>query len=221
METASPAVRFTGSTLQERPHICAFFNGPDETYRVLLPFIKEGLEEGQKTLHTINPRYREEHIHRLSLAGIDVGARRDSGQLEIYDWTDTHLRGGRFDPEWALAFWDKARSDSASKGFPIMRFFTQMDWVLETDMSLNELLEYEAKANRSWIRNQRPLHPVICVYDLRKFRGDVVVDVMRTHPLIIIGGVLHENPFFVPPEELLLELRNRGSNLPVSSLAAV
>ncbi|HUL13036.1 MAG TPA: MEDS domain-containing protein [Methylococcaceae bacterium] len=39
-----------------------------------------------------------------------------------------------------------------------------------------------------------------------KFRGDVVVDVMRTHPLVIIGGIIQENPFFVPPDEFLREL---------------
>jgi hypothetical protein len=32
---------------------------------------------------------------------------------------------------------------------------------------------------------------------------------MRTHPMIIIGGILQENPFFVPPDEFLQELRGR------------
>ena len=35
------------------------------------------------------------------------------------------------------------------------------------------------------------------------------MDIMRTHPMIIIAGTLHENPFFVPPDEFLLELRER------------
>jgi len=34
------------------------------------------------------------------------------------------------------------------------------------------------------------------------------MDIMRTHPMVIIGGTLQENPFFVPPEEFLLELRS-------------
>jgi hypothetical protein len=32
---------------------------------------------------------------------------------------------------------------------------------------------------------------------------------MRTHPMIIIGGLLQENAFFVPPDEFLRELRQR------------
>jgi hypothetical protein len=37
----------------------------------------------------------------------------------------------------------------------------------------------------------------------------VIVDIMRTHPMFIIGGVLQENPFFVRPDEFLRELRER------------
>ena len=32
---------------------------------------------------------------------------------------------------------------------------------------------------------------------------------MRTYPMIIISGILQENPFFVPPDEFLRELRER------------
>src|SRR5258706_243057 len=53
--------------------------------------------------------------------------------------------------------------------------------------------------------------PVICTYDLSKFPASLVMDIMRTHPVVIIGGILQENPFFVPPDQFLLELRERRS----------
>ncbi len=219
MNRNTASIPFAGSTLRDRAHICAFFNSSDEAYRVLLPFVKEGLELGEKALHTIDPRRREEHIHRLSSAGIDVDAGINKEQIEILDWTDSHLRAGRFDQEWTLAFWGNVADEAKKKGFPLVRFVSQMEWVLETDLDMNELLEYEAKANDAWLRQEGPVNPAICVYDLRKFRGDIVVDVMRTHPLVIIGGVLQENPFFVPPDEFLRELRGRRDN-PTSSSAA-
>jgi hypothetical protein len=37
------------------------------------------------------------------------------------------------------------------------------------------------------------------------------MDILRTHPMVILGGVLQKNPFFVPPAEFLLELRERGA----------
>ena len=51
--------------------------------------------------------------------------------------------------------------------------------------------------------------PVVCNYDSSKFGASVALDIMRTHPLVIIGGLLRENPFFVPPEQFLDEMRQR------------
>jgi MEDS: MEthanogen/methylotroph, DcmR Sensory domain len=76
------------------------------------------------------------------------------------------------------------------------------------------LLEYEAKANEVPFTD-----PVVCRYDLRRFRGDVVVEVMRTHPMVIIGEILQENPFFVPPDRFLRELRARRSGSTLSAPA--
>jgi hypothetical protein len=51
----------------------------------------------------------------------------------------------------------------------------------------------------------------VCTYDLSKFAASVTMDILRTHPLVIIGGVLQENPFFVPPDQFLHEIRERRS----------
>ncbi len=202
--------RVQGSTLSDRAHICAFFNTPQDAYRVLLSFSKEGLERGEKAVHTVDPRRRDEHIRGLASAGIDVTAVHKNGQFELLDWTDTHLRGGQFDQHKTLALFEKVVKDPKEKGFPRIRFVTQMEWVLETELDLDDFWEYEAKANDVWLRQDSPVNPVICTYDLRRFRGDIVVDVMRTHPLIIIGGILQENPLFVPPDKFLGQLRERG-----------
>jgi hypothetical protein len=62
--------------------------------------------------------------------------------------------------------------------------------------------------NDVWSRHE---DAVICVYDLAKFGGDTVIDIMRTHPMVIIGGILLSNPFYVPPEVFLREFRERQS----------
>jgi MEDS: MEthanogen/methylotroph, DcmR Sensory domain len=67
-------------------------------------------------------------------------------------------------------------------------------------------VEFESRVNDVWRRHD---DAVICVYDLAKFGGETVVDIMRTHPMIIIGGILQQNPFFVPPGQFLRELRDR------------
>ena len=44
-----------------------------------------------------------------------------------------------------------------------------------------------------------------------------MIDIMRTHPMVIIGGILQQNPFFVPPEEFLREVRERRARRTASS----
>lgn len=36
------------------------------------------------------------------------------------------------------------------------------------------------------------------------------MDILRTHPMAIIGGILQENPLYVPPDEFLKEMRRRS-----------
>ena len=205
-------IRLAGSILGYRAHVCAFFSSAEDAYRVLLPFIREGLECGEKAVHTVDPRRREEHMQRLASAGVDVAAVQKNDQLELRDWSNTHLNGGQFNPHKTLALFEEVVKDAKTKNFSLIRFVTQMEWALETDLDLNELLEYEARANEVWMRHEGPVNPVICTYDLTKFRGDVVVDIMRTHPLVIIGGVLQENPFFVPPDEFIEQLRDKRAS---------
>jgi hypothetical protein len=75
---------------------------------------------------------------------------------------------------------------------------------------VGNLLEYESRVNYVLAKYH---DPVICTYDLSKFSASMAIDVMRTHPMVIIGGVPKENPFFVPPNQFLLELRERRTGL--------
>jgi len=78
---------------------------------------------------------------------------------------------------------------------------------------VEDLVEYEARADAKLRKFRGPL---ICAYDLTQFGASVVMDVLRTHRTVIVGGVLQENPFFVPPEQFLLEIKARQSERDVS-----
>ena len=209
---AGPQPQLCGALLGVRAHVCAFFRDATEEDRALLPFIKAGLEAGQKIVHTIDPARRADHISRYAAAGIDFPAAHDHGQLDLHAWTDTHLRDGRFDPDSTLALFSQIRLSASRQGFPLTRFITQMDWALEDAADLTELLIYEARANEFRVEQPGPIHPVICTYDLTRFSGEFIVDVMRTHPMTLIDGTLHENPYFVPPEDFIREIRNRRTS---------
>jgi hypothetical protein len=206
MNPSEQPITFADSELGVKHHVCAFFHTPEEEYRVLLPFIKEGFERGEKAFHVVDPKLRNEHLHRLESAGIDVVAKEQRGQFELRNWADAYLREGRFDQDRMLALIEQVLDGGGQQGFPLTRLVAHMEWALEDRPGVDDLVEYETRLNHILPRFK---DPVICTYDLAKFGGDIVVDIIRTHPMTIIGGILQENPFFVPPDDFLLELRAR------------
>jgi DcmR-like sensory protein len=140
-------IRFAGSLLGTQRHICAFFHSPDEEYRVLQPFIKEGFERGEKAFHIVDPKLREEHLRRLESAGIDVAAAEQSGQFELRNWADAYLRDGHFEQDKMLALIHEVLEGGRQQGFPLTRLVAHMEWALEDRPGVNDLVEYETRLN--------------------------------------------------------------------------
>jgi hypothetical protein len=202
----SKQVRLAGSMLDRSRHVCAFFHNKEEEYRVFLPFIKEGFDQGDRVFHMIDARHRQEHLRRLQEAGIPVAEAERRGQLEVRPWEDAQFRDGRFDRNRMLDLLEEVLAEGETQGFPLMRVMANMEWALEDRPGLEDFLEFEARVNYLAPK----YHDVLCcIYDLARFDAKVVMNILRTHPMVIIGGVLQQNPFFVPPDEFLRELRER------------
>ena len=207
MGTSKHSVQLAGVDLAGRNHVCAFFNTIDEEYRVLGSFYKDGLDLGEKAAHIVDPANREEHLKRLADAGIPVQEMMDSGQLDVLPWTDAYVRDHRFDQDAMLTTVEKLIQAGAAAGYPLIRLTGHhMDWLFLDKPATYNLVEYEARLNHVLSKHN---DPVICNYNPSKFGATVAMDIMRTHPLVIIGGLLRENPFFVPPEQFLEEMRER------------
>jgi len=208
MNQAEKTIRLCGEELSpsERFHICAFFRTSDERYRVLMPFIREGIEQGDKALHIVNPSLRGDHTQRITEAGIDANKAEDEGQLEIMGWYDGPLRSGRFDQTEWLESLPVVMNSGRTQGFPLTRLVADMQWLLNNPDATDRALEYECRANLVLPKDG---DVAICAYDLDKFDAALVVDALRTHPMVLISGIVQHNPFYVPPEELLRELEER------------
>jgi MEDS: MEthanogen/methylotroph, DcmR Sensory domain len=195
------AVQLAGVNLGGQSHICAFFNTMDEEHRVLGSFYKDGFDRGEKAIHIVDAENREEYLKRLAEAGINVQEIMDTGQLEVLPWTDMYVRDHRFDQDAMLASVEELIQSGAAAGYALTRLVGHhMDWLFLDKPAVNNLVEYEARLNHVLSKYN---DPVICNYDLSKFGASVAMDIMRTHPLVIIGGLLRENPFFVPPDQFL------------------
>jgi MEDS: MEthanogen/methylotroph, DcmR Sensory domain len=207
MKRGAPPISLAGSQLNLVRHVCAFFSSEEEEYRVLLPFMKHGFECGDKAVHVVNPEQRKEHLNRLSEIGVDTAAAQKSGQLEVQDTTEAYLRDGHFDKDRMLAtFASLASGNKNAGGFPLSRIVCRMDWAAHDRSRIDDVIEFESRVNEVWDQSD---DAVICTYHLPRFSGDAVIDIMRTHPMVIVGGILQENPFFTPPAEFLSEFRER------------
>jgi hypothetical protein len=217
MTSSDHSVEFAGGVLGQHRHICAFFNSADEEHRVLGSFVKDGFGRGERAFHIVDPERRTQHVKWLADAGIDVERTTESGQLAMRSWDEAYLRGGTFDQDAMLALIEGSLQSGADEGYPLTRLVAHMEWACSDAPGVGDLVEYETRLNYVLPKYD---DPVICTYDLSKFGSSVAMDIMRTHPVVIIGGVLQENPFFVPPDEFLLEIRERRSALESAMLAS-
>jgi hypothetical protein len=206
MNVPSAPVSLAGSSAGEPRHVCAFFADDEEEYGVLLPFVKEGLDGGDRAIHVLHPGQHADHLDRLAAAGIDTEAAVARGQLELRASTDTYLREGCFDVERMLALFEQIASDGGRDEFPRSRIVCRMDWALEGRVPIEDVIEFEARVNHVWCRHD---DAVICTYPLAQLGAGALMDILRTHPLVIVAGLLQRNPFFVPPERFLPEFRER------------
>jgi hypothetical protein len=140
-------VRLAGSVLHRSRHVCAFFHKKDEEYQVLLPFVKEGFEQGHKAFHIVDPAHRDEHLRRLRESGIDVAGAERSGQLEVRRWEDAYLREEHFDQDAMLALIEEVLKGGKAQGFPLTRLVANMEWGLEDRPGVDDIVEYETRLN--------------------------------------------------------------------------
>jgi hypothetical protein len=199
-------VRLAGSVLDKTCHVCAFFHSKEDEYRVLMPFIKDGFENGDRAFHVVDPNHRAAHLKRLEREGVDVSDAEARGQLEVRRWQEADLKDDHFDQYRMLDTIKEALDPAKTATGKRTRLVANMEWALEDFPGVHDILEYETRLN--YLLPQYH-DPVVCTYDLSRFDAGVVIDIMRTHPMVIVGGILQENPFFVPPDEMLKELKER------------
>jgi hypothetical protein len=140
-------IRLAGATLKQSRHVCAFFHSRDEEYRVLLPFITDGIERGEKAFHIVDPELRADHVSRLAAADLDPAALESAGQLQLINWEDAYLREGHFDQDAMLALIEEVLQAGKAEGFPLTRLVAHMEWALEDRPGVDDVVEYETRLN--------------------------------------------------------------------------
>jgi hypothetical protein len=201
-------VNLARATVSCRCHVCAFFHSREDEYDVMLPFIKEGIDVGDRAVYILDKNERTERLRRLAATGVNTAGVAESDQLEVRPWENAYLTAGRFDQHAMIALLEEVAKAGADRGTGITRLWANMEWAVSDFPGVHDIVEYESRLNR-----MLPHYDIatVCVYDLNKFSASIVMDILRTHPQVIVGGILRENPFYVPPEEFLRELSERNA----------
>ena len=120
--------------------------------------------------------------------------------------TRLNLQDGRFDCQRQLALIEAVLLKGKADGFPRTRVMGSTEWAMTDLPGVDGFIEYEARLNDLLEDHE---DPVCCLYDVTKFSASLIMDALRVHPAVIIGGVLQENPFYMPPDQFLRERRER------------
>jgi hypothetical protein len=200
MLTDTIAVGLPGVRLSPGDHVCAFYPSAAERDEILIPYLSEGIQAGDKCIAVVDSTGPESVLASLG-ADFDLGPCLSQNQLDVQRSEHTYLRDGEgFSTEAMLEFWDTSMGGAMADGFGFARGVGEMTWALRQLPGVEELVSYEAKFN-----NFLPRYPqvVLCMYALDGFSGEVLVDVLKTHPKVLLGGMVLDNPYYLEPGEFL------------------
>lgn len=161
-------------------HIAHFYETPEEWKSLLVSYHKAGLEAGDKCVYLMRPERRKGWEEAMKAAGVDVDGALSSGQLVLVEDKDDAK-----DRQEALA--------------DVMTEIGEKYSLLRSggDVNLTEThWEWEAHINTV----QSPRAVFLCQYDITAFRGDVVMDALRTHPVCIVSNAIVQNPLCESPD---------------------
>ena len=177
-------------------HVCAFYRGDSDRDQLLDAYLGAGLTAGDKCICVVDTAQTARRLESLTPAAGRPGHR----QLDIHLPETTYLAGGEFTPGDMLAFWTTGMTNAALEGYSFYRLVGEMTWALRDAPGVEHLVGYESELNRV-----TPSYPVVvlCLYDLDRFSGEVVVNIVKTHPQVLVRGILVENPYYVGPDEFL------------------
>jgi len=193
-----------GLQLEPGDHVCAFYRGLSERDEILIPYLREGLRAGDKCICVVDAT--EPDTVLASLAGeIELRGPLASHQIDVLASRQTYHRDGGFRTQAMIDCWDQLMAEALrDPAFSFARAVGEMTWAMRDMPGGDELVGYESELNRFL-----PQYPqvILCLYDLERFSGELVVDIMKTHPKVLVGGAVVENPYYLDPDAFLATRR--------------
>ena len=192
--------------MQPGHHLCLFYHDASPLWPFVASFFREGLERNEQGLYVAEEHGLEEILTSLEAHGLASSVLCHRGRLMIRRADECGLTTCPFSADQAVAAWQAAADAARSSGFRGLRLVIDMSWVLRNPASLAQLAEYEAKTHRL-LSAEGSAITLICQYNPHRFPEEILLDVLHTHPLISLEGVVYDNLFHLPPDIFLRQDR--------------
>jgi signal transduction histidine kinase len=181
-------------------HFCSIYESPQEHYAVAIPFIRIGLDRGEKCIYIADDDTVGDVRQAMQSEGIDVDRAIASKALVLATKEQAYLEHGSFHPDWMFTFWREATQLAMSEGFSALRATGETEWVLRGGRGLERWMEYESRLTHTLSESNCS---ALCQYNRRLFPPELILDVIRTHPMVVYGSTVCRNLYYVPPDEFL------------------
>jgi signal transduction histidine kinase len=185
--------------LDQHQHLCAIYENKEQQFAAVIPLFLDAIARGERCLYLANEDNVEETFRRLEAAGVDIDAAVKNGSLTVTP-NSAYLTHGVFDPDAMIAFLSDSTRKAEEAGFAGLCFAGDLSWVMGRPPGFTHLAEYEAKLD-DFYSNHKALG--ICQYDRQRFPAETLLEVIKTHPVILYGDFVSENPYYIPPKQYL------------------
>jgi hypothetical protein len=190
-------------------HICQLYNQRDELTHTTAALLRDGLR-GSDKCYFAGSAQRVADLHKLLRAGhLDVEGALASGQLQLCEERDELLREGRFDPYHLLSTHLALVARALNEGWQQVRAVIDMGWLAQEVATPEQLLKYEAASDAVFTFQGRPIVALL-QYNYAELPGEVVVELLKLHPIAVVGRFIKRNPYYVNAEDYMVKIIRRG-----------
>jgi signal transduction histidine kinase len=185
--------------LRQGDHLCLIYDSAAERLAALVPFLKSGLAAGERGLF-LGPSEGclgiERALRTPEAAGLPVGREIDRGALVLLSEREGWLDRGRFDPNTFKDLLRRVEQQALEDGFSGLRVTWDVTWLLEGVPGAGRWIDLEAEMN-GFLAGSRTA--ILCRYGRPRSSPELLQNVLRTHPLALLGTQVCPNAFYEPP----------------------
>ncbi|HKJ80306.1 MAG TPA: MEDS domain-containing protein [Prolixibacteraceae bacterium] len=182
-------------------HIAGLYETTSERDEIVNSYLAKGVQEDNRILYCPAEQTAEEFKEKFGAFCPECHtALKNREQFSLSSAKELYYPNGTFSPESMDAGLNAFYTESQKDGKKYVRATAEMVWALGAIPGIEHLMAYEARLNffipgKPWVS--------LCMYNTTKFNGSIILNVLRTHPYILNGGVVMQNPYFEDPVEWL------------------